>query len=219
VLDGRFGRSRRVPADPARRLLSGRQTLDRLARSGAGPSARDAARQGATLDYAFDAGPRLRGIVLDTVRRAGGSSGTLSPTQRAWLGRRLAEAGNRRILVFSHHPLDRSRGGAPALRMLERDRQVAATVSGHTHRHEVSRGGGLWRIATASLADFPQQARVLRLVRLPGGREALETYVVDHPGSGEAGIARELAHLDAQGGRPQGFAGERDDRNRRLALR
>jgi hypothetical protein len=33
------------------------------------------------------------------------------------------------------------------------------------------------------------------------------------------GIARELAYLDAQGGRPQGFRGTRRDRNAVLYLR
>ena len=31
--------------------------------------------------------------------------------------------------------------------------------------------------------------------------------MVDHDGKGLAGISRELAYLDAQGGRPQNFAG------------
>jgi hypothetical protein len=45
---------------------------------------------------------------------------------------------------------------------------------------------------------------------------ALETWMVDHDGRGLAGVARELGYLDAQGGRPQGFAGRPDDRNTRL---
>jgi hypothetical protein len=40
--------------------------------------------------------------------------------------------------------------------------------------------------------------------------------MVDHDGRGLAGVARELAFLDAQGGRPQGFAGRPTDRNARL---
>ena len=35
---------------------------------------------------------------------------------------------------------------------------------------------------------------------------------VDEP-LGLGRISRQLAYLDAQGGRPQGFAGSRDDRN------
>ena len=40
--------------------------------------------------------------------------------------------------------------------------------------------------------------------------------MVDHDGQGLAGISRELAYLDAQGGRPQQFAGAQQDRNVRL---
>jgi hypothetical protein len=40
--------------------------------------------------------------------------------------------------------------------------------------------------------------------------------MVDHDGRDLAGVARELAYLDAQGGRPQRFAGEPADRNARL---
>ena len=44
----------------------------------------------------------------------------------------------------------------------------------------------------------------------------LETWMVDQDGRGLAGTARELAFLDAQGGRPEGYAGAREDRNARL---
>jgi hypothetical protein len=40
--------------------------------------------------------------------------------------------------------------------------------------------------------------------------------MLDHDGRGLAGVARELAFLDAQGGRPNDFAGTRADRNARL---
>jgi hypothetical protein len=42
--------------------------------------------------------------------------------------------------------------------------------------------------------------------------------MVDHDGRGVAGPARELAYLDAQGGRPLGFAGRPSDRNARLGV-
>ena len=78
---------------------------------------------------------------------------------------------------------------------------------------------------TPSLVDFPQQARAFRLVELADGRVALDTWLVDHAGApgedgylGLAGISRELAELDFQGGRPKGDAGRREDRNVRLYL-
>jgi hypothetical protein len=55
-------------------------------------------------------------------------------------------------------------------------------------------------------------------VATAGGGVALETTMVDHDGRGLAGVARELAYLDAQGGRPQGVAGRPGDRNARLYL-
>jgi hypothetical protein len=96
---------------------------------------------------------------------------------------------------------------------------VVAAVAGHRHRNAIEADrGGFWRISTASLADFPQQARMFRLSEGEGGGLVLDTWMVDQDGRGLAGTARELAHLDAQGGRPQGYAGRPGDRNARLFL-
>ena len=48
------------------------------------------------------------------------------------------------------------------------------------------------------------------------GSPRMETWMVDQDGRGLAGSARELAFLDAQGGRPTGKAGSAADRNARL---
>jgi hypothetical protein len=94
--------------------------------------------------------------------------------------------------------------------------RVVAAVSGNRHRNTIEPyAGGFWLIGTSSLADFPQQARMFELRETPGG-VVLETWMVDHDGHGLAGPARELAYLDAQGGRPQRFAGAASDRNARL---
>jgi 3',5'-cyclic AMP phosphodiesterase CpdA len=205
------GHTRAVPADPARHLLSPSETLRRLGRRG---------RDGGRLDYTFDIGASLRGIVLDVADRDGGERGLVTPAQVAWLRRELHRAAPRYVVVFSHQPLTRSDGGEAALRALDAAPRVVAAIAGHRHRNAITprRSGPYWLVETASLADFPQQARFFRLVRTAGGGVALETWMVDQDGAGLAGISRELAFLDAQGGRPQGFAGRREDRNARLRL-
>lgn len=163
----------------------------------------------------------MRVVVLDLVRRAGGSGGIVHPGQPAWLRSELAAAGDRTVVVFSHQPLDTTAAGPGLLAELDRSRHVLAVVSGHTHRNRITprpgANGGYWLISTASLIDFPQQARALRVVETERG-VALETWMLDHVSdAGALGtISRELAYLDAQGGRPQGLAGRRDDRNATL---
>ena len=109
--------------------------------------------------------------------------------------------------MFSHNRLPDE-----ALAALDAHPRVVAAISGNSHRNQIRARGRYWLISTSSLADFPQQARMFRLRETTRG-VALETWMVDHDGRGLAGIARELAYLDAQGGRPQHFAGERSDRN------
>ena len=55
------------------------------------------------------------------------------------------------------------------------------------------------------------------MVRAAGGGVAIQTWMLDHTGA-LAAISRQLAYLDAQGGRPKGFAGDRLDRNVTLYL-
>ncbi len=199
-----FGRTETVPADPARRHLRPTEMVDRLA------SAAGVHPAGSRLDYAFDIGPSVRGIVLDTVDRAGGSRGLITPAQLAWLRGELSRAGDRWIVVFAHNALPET-----ALRLLDATPRVAAVVRGNSHRNAIEPRDSYWLISTSSLADFPQQARMFRLREAPGGA-VLETWMVDQDGRGLAGVSRELAYLDAQGGRPQGFAGRPTDRNARL---
>ena len=215
---GAPGRSLEVPADPGRRHLRPGELIARLADRGAAPAPLRAAAGSATLDYGFDAGA-VRALVLDTVDRRGGSRGVLNAAQLRWLRSELGSAGGRPLLVFSHNPLDNTRGGDAALAALDATPGVLAVVAGNSHRNRVrprsTAGGGFWQVSTSSLADHPQQARALRIRRTPAGY-ALETWMLDHDGRRLAGAARELAFLDAQGGRPQGFAGTRADRNARL---
>jgi hypothetical protein len=174
-------------------------------------------RGGSQLDYSFDVGDRLRVIVLDLVRRGGGSDGIVHPGQPAWLARQLGLAGDRWVLVVSHQPLDNSVGGGAILSLLDRHPRVLAALNGHTHSNQITprrgAGGGYWLISTASLIDYPQQARALRVYETADGGVALQTWMLDHVPGGLGDVSRELAWLDAQGGRPKGFSGTPRDRN------
>jgi len=211
--EGRLGRTASVPPDPARRPLDSDAALARLrAASGSAPGL-------PTLDYAFDIGSGVRGIALDSVSRRGGSGGTLTGDQLAWLARELVRAGSRWVVVFSHQPLSSFTAGRRALDLLDRRPRILAAIAGHTHRNRIEPRrtvrGGYWLLTTASLADYPQQVRVMR-VRTTAGGAALETWLLDTSRSPLADTARELAYLDAQGGRPGGLRGHRRDRNARL---
>ncbi len=207
----------RVPADDRRRQLAFTEAGGRLL----SPAPATVPRGGASaerLDYTVDVGPHLRLVVLDLVRRDGGSGGIVAAGQADWLARALTAAKERSVIVVSHQPLESSTGGGALLALLDRAPSVIAALHGHTHRNRIaprrSPAGGYWLISTASLIDYPQQARVLRLVRTKRGRVALQTWMLDHALPGRlGGIARQLAFLDAQGGRPNGFAGTRGDRN------
>jgi len=209
------GEAIEVPADPGRRALTNAELVGTLGRG-------RALRAPDRLDYVFDLGARVRGIVLDTVDRTGGARGVVLPAQVAWLRDQFRAAGGRDVVVVSHNRLESADGGAPALELLARSPHVIANVAGNTHRSRVrpvrTAAGGYWVIETSSLADFPQQGRMLRLRETAGGGRVIETWMVDQDGAGPAGVARELAYLDAQGGRPQGLAGTPADRNRRLYL-
>ncbi len=201
-----------VPADPSRRELSSPEVVGRLR------AASSLSGDSELLDYGVDVGPSLRLIVLDLARREGGSGGLVHSGQPEWLSRHLNEAGRRWVIVVSHQPLPSSDGGDELLAALDQHPRVIAAISGHTHHNAIAprrtAGGGYWLIATASLIDYPQQARAIRVLSTAGGGVALQTWMLDHVFRGDLGlISRQLAYLDAQGGRPRGFAGGRRDRN------
>jgi len=75
------GTTARVAPDPARRELTPREAVDAL-RPGVG----------SRLNYAFDVGPRVRAIVLDTVQRGKGAGGVVTPQETAFLRDELRRA-------------------------------------------------------------------------------------------------------------------------------
>jgi hypothetical protein len=205
----------KVPADPARRELGAPETLGQLC-SGRSDLVARLGASGPSLDYHADIGRNLRLVVLDLARRAGGSGGLVRPGQAAFLARALQTG--RWVIAVSHQPLASSEGGEALLALLDQNPRVIAALSGHIHRNRIeprpTAAGGYWLISTGSLIDYPQQARALQIVSTANRGVAIRTWMLDHAFPGDLGaISRQLAYLDAQGGRPQGFAGGRGDRN------
>jgi hypothetical protein len=148
-------------------------------------------------------------------------------------------------VLFSHHPLetlvnDQRPPGADRRILAEELRDlllshpcVVAWVNGHTHEHLVTpvideaAPGGFWQVTTASHIDWPQQARIIELMRTQSGL-ALCCTVIDsaarasYSGSAEpddlAALGRELAANDwqvrelitAEGGAGAGAAADRN---------
>jgi metallophosphoesterase (TIGR03767 family) len=108
-----------------------------------------------------------------------------------------------------------------------------AYVNGHEHENFVHEhrcedmGQGtnrFYEVSTAAHIDWPQQSRMIELVRNDDGTLSLVLTILDHDGPAHTGggtaglsvlrlasIARELAYNDYQGNR--GARGEREDRN------
>ena len=204
----RGGRTITVAPDPARRSATNAEVVRAL---GHGRPTRVPGR----LDYTADLGARVRFVFVDLVDRTDGRRARTTPAQLAWLRAELARAGRdgRSAVVVSHEPLPEA-----ALAVLDGAPAVIAAIHGDTHRNRLTPRGRYWIVGTSSLADHPMQSRMFRLRRDAGGGLVLETWMVDQDGRGLAGTARELAFLDAQGGRPTGKAGSRADRNARLYL-
>jgi 3',5'-cyclic AMP phosphodiesterase CpdA len=213
----------RISPDAGRAHLDAGEVVARLA----GASRASPAPGTARLDHTFGIGPHLEVIVLDLVRRHAGSDGIVTESTLAFLADALDGAGERHVIVACHQPLDATAGSEAVLTLLDSDPRVIAVLAGHTHRNSIearrSRAGGYWLVTTASIVDYPQQWRALRVVSTSRGGVAIETWLVDHGGrpneEGDlAGIARDLAFIDAQGGRPARAAGPRRARNVRLHL-
>ena len=212
----------RVPADPARRLLRPAELLG--AADGPARRAGRPARRRGPADARLRRRPRRRAracIVLDTADRAGGSRGRLLPGAaapgcgRSCAAPRAAPSSSRRTTRSTART-----GGEEALAALDATPGVVAVVHGNGHRNSDPPAPHRAAAATGSSARPRSPTSPSRRGRsgcgAARGGYVLETWMLDHDGAGLAGAARELAFLDAQGGRPQGFAGGRGDRNARL---
>ena len=152
--------------------------------------------------------------------------GSSDPTSPGWLASQLEKAGARGqlVIVVSHQPLPSSDGGESILSLLDTHPRVLAVLSGHTHRNSIEPRAGYWLINTASLIDYPQQARALRILRTAGGGVAIQTWMLDHVFPGEHGHDLPPARLPrrpgraAQGLRRRSSGPQRDAVSRRLMI-
>jgi metallophosphoesterase (TIGR03767 family) len=167
-------------------------------------------------------------------------------------GGRIVQTGNenRLVIIASHHGkvsltnglvnLDREDDlprvlGLEVEALLHRFPNVILWVNGHTHYNTVrpridpaGRSGGFWEVTTASLIDWPCQARLVEIFDNRDGTLSILCTVIDHaappaPDSADglwrlAAIHRELAANDPHGGVPAGTAGEASDRNVELVI-
>jgi metallophosphoesterase (TIGR03767 family) len=212
---------RTVTADAARRIT----TRAEFVAAHFGPAARPPGH-GFGPDgrpyYRHDRG-RITLLVLDTVDEHGGWQGSLDRDQFDWLESELssADAERRYVILASHHPLatlvnDIRPVGAPG-RVLSTELaanlathpSVVLWLNGHTHRTTVTSHGAWWEVTAPSLIDWPQQGRIVEVLRSPGTLTIAAT-MLDHVGtapwngsidttSALAGLARELAANDWQG--------------------
>jgi len=181
-----------VPPDPARRPLEQPEFAVRH-----DALVRQAITRGPAHAFSVVMNDQVRLVALDTVNPFGGWEGSIDRQQLTWLRRTLADATEPYLVIATHHPswclvngysstLD-FEGRVLAdelLGVLLDEPRVIAWMAGHVHRHEVvmhRRGARvLPEITAASLIDWPQQSRVLEIVREPGGVLALISTAIDH---------------------------------------
>jgi metallophosphoesterase (TIGR03767 family) len=186
-------------------------------------------------------------LVLDTVDEYGGWQGSLDEEQGRWLTDELtlADAERRYVVLASHHPLDTlvndtvADGAAPRIlgpefaALLAGHPSLVLWLNGHSHETAVAARGSFWEVTAPSLIDWPQQGRIVEVLRGDGGLTIAAT-MLDHAGSAPwagtvdgtitlAGLSRELAANDWQwrrgGLERQPRAGHAQSRNVRLHLR
>ncbi len=208
------------------------------------------AEQPETSYWYRNIGSDVRLIALDTVNRFGGWQGCIHREQFEWLTHILNESKNKYVVLTSHHPLENlfnsyvpKEESAPALeeevrRLLSQHPNVILWFSGHVHDHKITQSRtsdgshAFWEIRTGSHIDWPQQSRVIEIVKSNNGKIAIGTVIFDHAGpltftgtSDEladpvalAGLSRLLAANDWQRQNGGPFAlelmeGQPEDRN------
>lgn len=147
-----------------------------------------------------DINKQVRLIALDTVNQFGGWQGCIHREQFEWLEQILESSKDKYIVLSSHHPLDNLFNGyvpegelKPALEkevreLLEQYPNVILWFSGHVHDHKIQeskRADGrhaFWEIRTGSHIDWPQQSRIIEIMKVENDQLVIGTSIIDHAG-------------------------------------
>jgi len=100
------------------------------------------------------------------------------------------------------------------MQLLDKHKNVIAWIAGHVHYHSAqfldrSDGSRILHLTTSSQIDWPQQGRVIEIVKEDDGQIAIAATAIDHKGDIDwhgkelnyltmAGISRSLAGNDWQ---------------------
>jgi len=187
-----------VTADPRRKLVEMKDWVD--IHTNCGHDHGLDREQSETAYFYRNIGPQVRLIGLDTVNRYGGWQGCIHREQFEWLTQVLAASKDKYVVLSSHHPLENLFNGyvpdeiaPPALEkevhaLLEKYPNVILWFSGHVHDHKIQprmKSDGThayWEIRTGSHIDWPQQSRIIEIMKAENHQIVIGTSIVDHAG-------------------------------------
>lgn len=223
-----------LPGDANRRIVTTQEFVESHAVRGRGfPSGQTTDRG----DYFVDHASGVRIIVLDTNHPSGDHQGSVGADQLDWLDERLGESRSRPVVLASHHGRaalintyrEPRRLAADVEHVIHRHGNVIAWLVGHRHINQIrpcldptGATPGFWEITSSSLIDWPNQARLVEVIRDSAGSLAIRTTMLDHPnttwqdrGPGWlSALHRELAaRFSRVYGRRSAPEGQAEDRN------
>lgn len=168
-----------IPSNYNRRYFTNAEFIDAHFDTVTGPSGHGFANNTQSW-YSVSPVPGLRLIGLDssipavTIPTGIYFDGAIVTEQARFLREELdkALAADEIVVVATHHPseslltfLGTSLRPEPFRRLLNSYPNVAAHLSGHTHRNRVWNRGGYIEFETSAIIDFPQESRIVEIYR------------------------------------------------------
>jgi metallophosphoesterase (TIGR03767 family) len=187
-----------VKPDPRRKLVTMKDWVDIHTKCGHDHGLDS--EQSETAYWWRNIGPQVRLVGLDTVNQFGGWQGCIDRQQFEWLSELLEASKDKYVVLSSHHPLENLFNGyapegtsEPALEkevreLLEKFPNIILWFSGHVHDHKIQEcknsdgSHAFWEIRTGSHIDWPQQSRVIEIMKAENRQIAIGTSIIDHAG-------------------------------------